>query len=110
VSTYKQIALSLSRPRAYRAVGNALRQNPFAPAVPCHRVLASDGSLGGFAGGKGACARTRRKRSMLEAEGLRFEADGAALRRDAAYRAAVVLTEIDANGVDDECSDQQLSA
>ena len=110
MSTYKHIAESLSCPRAYRAVGNALRNNPFAPAVPCHRVLASDGTLGGFAGSKGACERTQCKRTMLEAEGLRFEADGAALRKDAAYRSAIILTHIDAAGVDNACTDQQLSA
>ena len=108
MSTYKCIAESLSCPRAYRAVGNALRHNPFAPAVPCHRVLASDGTIGGFAGGSGACQRTHCKRTMLEAEGVQFEADGTALRKDAAYRAAVVLAHIDAAGIDDECTDQQL--
>lgn len=39
------------RPRATRAVGNALHKNPFAPEVPCHRSVKSDGSIGGFANG-----------------------------------------------------------
>ncbi|MBI4335571.1 MAG: MGMT family protein, partial [Candidatus Omnitrophica bacterium] len=54
----------IGRPKAYRAVGNALNKNPFAPIVPCHRVVKSDGSLGGFAKGK------RQKLRLLKREGL----------------------------------------
>ncbi len=50
VATYGQIAAALGT-RAYRAVGMALNRNPYAPQVPCHRVVGSDGSLTGFAGG-----------------------------------------------------------
>ncbi len=50
--------------RAYRAVGNALNKNPFPVIIPCHRVVKSDGSLGGFA--KGAAAKLR----LLKKEGL----------------------------------------
>ena len=49
--TYGQVAAAIGQPRAARAVGNALNKNPFAPMVPCHRVIRSDGSVGGFAGG-----------------------------------------------------------
>lgn len=52
VSTYADIAKSIGRPKSARAVGNALHKNPFAPIVPCHRVVKSDGSLGGFASGE----------------------------------------------------------
>ena len=47
VSTYKRIAEKIGRPRAYRAAGNALHKNPLAPAVPCHRVVKSDGTIAG---------------------------------------------------------------
>jgi methylated-DNA-[protein]-cysteine S-methyltransferase len=63
VTTYKIIAEAL-RTKACRAVGNALNKNPFAPKVPCHRVVKSDGSLGGYA--KGAS----KKKQLLESEGI----------------------------------------
>jgi len=47
VSTYKRIAERIGKPKAYRAVGNALHKNPLAPIIPCHRVVRSDGSLAG---------------------------------------------------------------
>ena len=50
VSTYRGIAKALNS-KAYRAVGNALNKNPYSPKVPCHRVIKTDGSLGGFAFG-----------------------------------------------------------
>lgn len=49
VTTYKEIARALNT-NAYRAVGQALRCNPYAPKIPCHRVVASNGSIGGFMG------------------------------------------------------------
>jgi methylated-DNA-[protein]-cysteine S-methyltransferase len=63
--TYKQIAEALGHPRAYRAVGTALRKNPFPLRIPCHRVVRSDGTIGNYSGkgGKGA------KRLLLEKEG-----------------------------------------
>ena len=45
VSTYKRIAQKIDKPRAYRAVGNALHKNPLAPIVPCHRVVKPDGGF-----------------------------------------------------------------
>lgn len=50
-ATYKEVAIAIGNPNAYRAVGNALNKNPFAPVVPCHRVVRSDGQVGGFAQG-----------------------------------------------------------
>jgi len=50
VTTYKALANALNT-KAYRAVGNAMNKNPYAPEVPCHRVINSNGELGGFASG-----------------------------------------------------------
>ena len=47
ISTYKRIAERIGRPKAYRAVANALHKNPLWPVVPCHRVVCADGSFGG---------------------------------------------------------------
>ena len=63
VTTYGEIARKLGTSGA-RAVGNALNKNPYAPAVPCHRVVGSDGKLTGYAGG------LARKKKMLEQEGI----------------------------------------
>ncbi|MDD5132301.1 MAG: MGMT family protein [bacterium] len=60
--TYAWLAKKIGHPRACRAVGKALHKNPFAPAVPCHRVICSDGSAGGFAGG------VSNKKRLLAAE------------------------------------------
>ena len=68
ISTYKRIAEKIGRPRAYRAVGNALHKNPLAPTVPCHRVVASNGTFSGDE--KGAASRRRRR---LEVEGIPIE-------------------------------------
>ena len=51
VVSYGQLAARIGRPKAARAVGNALGANPFPIAIPCHRVIRSDGSLGGFGSG-----------------------------------------------------------
>jgi len=71
VTTYKEIAKALNC-RAYQAVGQALKHNPFAPQVPCHRVVKSDGSIGGFSGQtKGK--EIKRKTMMLKKEGIHFK-------------------------------------
>lgn len=61
--SYGWVARRIGRPGAARAVGNALHRNPFAPRIPCHRVVRADGTLGGYAGGPA------RKRSLLRREG-----------------------------------------
>jgi len=68
VATYAAIARAL-KTRAYRAVGNALNRNPYAPVVPCHRVVGSDGSLTGFAGGLGKKARLLKKEGVCVRRG-----------------------------------------
>jgi methylated-DNA-[protein]-cysteine S-methyltransferase len=65
VTTYAAIARKLGT-QAYRAVGNAIKKNPYAPHVPCHRVVGSDGSLTGFAAG------IEKKKRLLKAEGVAF--------------------------------------
>jgi O-6-methylguanine DNA methyltransferase len=57
--SYKWIAERIGKPGAVRAVGTALGRNPFAPFVPCHRVIKSDGSLGGFSGAGGPAAKEK---------------------------------------------------
>ena len=70
VTTYKALAEALGT-RAYRAVGQAMRCNPYAPEVPCHRVVASDGSIGGFSGKWDSNSReVKRKIKMLKKEGV----------------------------------------
>jgi methylated-DNA-[protein]-cysteine S-methyltransferase len=64
VCTYKELARAIGNPNASRAVGNACNKNPNAPHTPCHRVIASDGSLGGYAFG------LRKKINLLESEGV----------------------------------------
>jgi O-6-methylguanine DNA methyltransferase len=65
VWTYHRVAEELGRPRSSRPVGGALARNPIPIVIPCHRVVASDGSLGGYSGGSGLKA----KRWLLRLEG-----------------------------------------
>lgn len=65
VATYAQVAAAAGRPRAARAAGNALGANPVPILIPCHRVVASGGRIGGFTGGVAA------KRALLRIEGVR---------------------------------------
>lgn len=62
--TYKEIAVAIGKPNSSRAVANACAQNPYAPQVPCHRVVRSDGSLGGYSADGGM----ERKRELLDME------------------------------------------
>jgi len=66
VTTYKEIARVLHS-KGYRAVGNAMNKNPHTPYVPCHRVILSDGSIGGFASG------VKKKIKMLKKEGIKIK-------------------------------------
>ncbi len=68
VITYKELAERVGKPRAYRAVATACGANPTPGPIPCHRVIASDGSIGGYSGPGGA----GRKRQLLEAEGVKI--------------------------------------
>jgi methylated-DNA-[protein]-cysteine S-methyltransferase len=57
--TYSQLAAAIGHPGAQRAVGRALAKNPFAPTVPCHRVVAANGKIGGYSGPGGIKAKSR---------------------------------------------------
>ncbi|VVB61677.1 Methylated-DNA--protein-cysteine methyltransferase [uncultured archaeon] len=66
LSTYGDIAKALGNPKAARAAGNALNKNPHPVTVPCHRVVRSDGAVGGYAFGQ------KEKTRLLESEGIRI--------------------------------------
>ena len=63
VKTYKEVAIGIKSPKAARAVANACGKNPHAPKIPCHRVIRSDGSLGGYSGRGGIKTKQRLLRS-----------------------------------------------
>jgi methylated-DNA-[protein]-cysteine S-methyltransferase len=67
VITYSRLAAMIGRPKAHRAVGTAMNKNPFAPEVPCHRVVKSNGDLGGFGGG------SKLKIKRLQEEGVKVQ-------------------------------------
>ena len=64
VKTYLDVAKGIGKPRAFRAVANAVGKNPYPLKIPCHRVIRSDGSLGGYSGKGGI----RLKRQLLRSE------------------------------------------
>ena len=64
VRTYKDVAKAIGKPLAVRAVANAIGKNPYPPKIPCHRVIRSDGSIGGYSGKGGI----RQKRYLLRSE------------------------------------------
>ncbi|MDO8260488.1 MAG: MGMT family protein, partial [Candidatus Magasanikbacteria bacterium] len=64
VTTYQNLAKKVGKPKAARAVGNALNKNPWAPRVPCHRVVKSNGEIGGYAFG------IEKKIGILKSEGV----------------------------------------
>ena len=66
VKTYKELARSIRKPKASRAVANACGKNPFPIKIPCHRVVRSDGKLGGYSGKGGI----KTKRKLLRSEGV----------------------------------------
>ena len=68
VRTYSQVAKDIGKPLAIRAVANAIGKNPYAPKIPCHRVIRSDGSLGGYSGKGGV----KIKRFLLKKEGIKL--------------------------------------
>ena len=67
VCSYSQLATMIGKPKAARAVGNALARNPFPIIIPCHRAVRRNGDLGGFGGG------LPMKRGLLEMEGVTFD-------------------------------------
>lgn len=69
VLTYTELAKRIGKPNAFRAVANAVGKNPLAPIVPCHRVIRSDGKLGGYSGPGGI----EMKKKLLKNEGVIFE-------------------------------------
>ena len=68
VRTYKQVAKAVDRPLAVRAVANAIGKNPFPIKIPCHRVIRSDGKLGGYSGPGGL----KKKKLLLKKEGIKL--------------------------------------
>jgi methylated-DNA-[protein]-cysteine S-methyltransferase len=75
VSTYGRLAEKSRASKGARAVGNALAMNPYPLIIPCHRVIRSDGSLGGFGGG------LKMKRELLLMEGISFDSRGKVLAK-----------------------------
>ena len=59
VKSYLEVAKGIEKPKAFRAVANAVGKNPYPPLIPCHRVIRSNGSLGGYSG-KGGIKEKRR--------------------------------------------------
>ncbi|KAI9012790.1 6-O-methylguanine DNA methyltransferase [Gaertneriomyces semiglobifer] len=90
-STYKEISDALKS--SPRAVGQALKKNPFAPTVPCHRVISSDYRIGGFFGQWAKGSNVDRKHELLRQEGVLFADDGclpASARTELLFRAFVL--------------------
>ena len=67
--TYKELAIAIGKPKSARAVANACGKNPYAPTIPCHRVIRSDGKLGGYSGKGGI----KTKIKLLKQEGINFK-------------------------------------
>ena len=66
VKTYKEIANLIGKPKSSRAVANACGKNPYVPSIPCHRVIRSDGYLGGYSGN----GEVEQKKKLLIEEGF----------------------------------------
>ena len=66
VKTYKEVAIGINSTRSARAVANACGKNPYFPKIPCHRVIRSDGKIGGFSGPGGV----KKKKKLLKIEGF----------------------------------------
>ena len=62
--TYKDLAIAIGKPNSSRAVANACGKNPYVPEIPCHRVIRSDGKIGGYSGEGGV----KKKAEILKAE------------------------------------------
>ena len=68
VKTYKEVAKGIKMPKSARAVANACAKNPLLEIIPCHRVIRSDGKMGGYKGEKGI----ERMKRLLKSEGIKF--------------------------------------
>ncbi len=68
IITYKELAIKLGKPKAYRAVANACAKNPLLEIIPCHRVIREDGKMGGYNGKK----EVKRKKRLLKSEGVKL--------------------------------------
>ena len=66
--SYKELAIAIGKPNSSRAVANACGKNPYSPDIPCHRVIRSDGLIGGYSGLGGI----KRKKELLAKEGYKF--------------------------------------
>ena len=66
VKTYSQVAKGIGKPLAVRAVASAIGKNPYSPQIPCHRVIRSDGTIGGYSGKGGI----KTKKFLLKKEGI----------------------------------------
>ena len=64
IKTYSEVAKAIGKPKAFRAVANAIGKNPYPPKIPCHRVIRSNGRLGGYSGKGGI----QQKRQLLRSE------------------------------------------
>ena len=66
--TYKDLAIAIGKPNSSRAVANACGKNPYPVIIPCHRVIRSDGKLGGYSGVGGV----KKKKELLKLENFKF--------------------------------------
>lgn len=83
VTTYANLAQAIHCQSA-QAVGQALKRNPFAPEIPCHRVIRADLSLGGYVGATRG-EKIEVKLELLRSEGVEFDTGGQLINRDALY-------------------------
>jgi methylated-DNA-[protein]-cysteine S-methyltransferase len=90
VTTYKELGSAIDC-KSSQAIGQALKRNPFAPAVPCHRVVKTDLTLGGF---YGTFEKAPKKKSMLEEEGVVFHQNSNSLLYTSEAAAATIRVDI----------------
>ncbi len=79
VTTYSELAKAIGLKNGQRAIGRIMNKNPFPVIIPCHRVILSDGNIGGYAWGENV------KRSMLSAEGIKIK-KGKILDKDIIFK------------------------
>ena len=84
VTTYAEMARALHCGSA-QAIGQALKRNPYAPEIPCHRVIRTDLTIGGYSGETGG-AKLKKKLRLLKDEGVEFDANGKLVSKDVVWR------------------------